>query len=152
MRFALALALVLVGCDATPHQPDPPPEHHQDPPADALEARLRERGAELADWMIPNGDPMRGEIAEGGSRDFSQLFQPGWCYKVVAVGGEGIEELDLLLYDGHSVLVERDTNRGAEPYLGLARPICPGVNAMYRIEVRAVEGGGEIGLQVYRSL
>lgn len=147
---ALLVVLALAGCESLPHQPDPPPPP-EPPPADELEARLRARGAEIADWMMRNGDPMRGEIAEGGARDFSHLMQPGWCYKIVAVS-EGIEDLDLRLYDQGSVLVQRDTTQDAQPYIGLERPICPAEAGTYRIEVRARAGGGPFAVQVYRSL
>lgn len=149
--LALLLALSLFGCDSLPHQPDPPPPP-EEPPADALEASLRARGAVIADWMMRNGDPMRGELSEGGARDFSHLMQPGWCYKIVAVSGEGIEDLDLRVYDSDSVLVQRDTSESPEPYIGQERPICPGEADTYRIEVRARTGSGPFAVQVYRSL
>lgn len=149
--IALVLSLSLFGCDSLPHQPDPPPPP-EEPPADELEAQLRTRGEEIADWMMRNGDPMRGELTEGGARDFSHLMQPGWCYKIVAVSGEGIEDLDLRLYDSDSVLVQRDTSQDPRPYIGLERPICPAEADTYRIEVRARTGSGQFAVQVYRSL
>lgn len=149
--LTLLFALALFGCDSLPHQPDPPPPP-EEPPADELEAQLRTRGDEIADWMMRNGDPMRGELTEGGARDFSHLMQPGWCYKLVAVSGEGIEDLDLRLYDSDSVLVQRDTTQDPRPYIGLERPICPVEADTYRIEVRARTGSGQFAVQVYRSL
>jgi hypothetical protein len=152
MRFVLVLALALVGCDSVPHSPDPAPAPPEEPPADALEARLRERGKEIAAWMMPHGPVLRGELAEGGARDFSQVMQPGFCYKFVAAGAEGIADLDLRLYDGYQVLVQRDTTQNADPYLGLERPVCPAEAAVYRLEVRAARGSGQFAVQVYRSL
>ncbi len=150
--LVLAPLVLLTACDVVPTAPalpEPPPEP---PPADALEARLRERGREHAAWMMPNGTVQRGDLREHGARDFSQLMQPGWCYKVVGVGGEGIEDLDLRVYDGHDVLVQRDTTQDAEPYVGVESPICPNEAASYRIEVRAQAGSGPFAIQVYRSL
>lgn len=152
MRSAVLLfVLALAGCDAAPREPDPPAPP-EDPPADALEAELRERGKVVADWMTRDGDAKRGTVEEGAARDFSHVVHPGWCYKVVAVGGEGIEDLDLRVYDADSVLVERDTTEDPRPFLGSARPICPVESATYRIEVRAASGGGDFAVQVYRSL
>lgn len=152
-RVLLASMLVLTACDAGPPEPEAPPEQaHEDPPADALEAHLRERGREMAAWMMPNGEPRRGELRERGARDFTHLMQPGWCYKVVGVSGEGIQDLDLRVYDGHDVLVQRDTTQDPQPYVGVESPICPSEAASYRIEVRARSGSGEFALQVYRSL
>lgn len=152
MRFAALIAvLALVGCDAVPRAPDPPPEP-EEPPADELEAQLRERGKEVADWMTKDGPPKRATLAQGEIRDFGHALHPGWCYKVVALADESVGDLDLRLYDSHSVLVERDTTEDVQPVLGMARPVCPNESAIYRIEVRALSGGGRVAVQVYRSL
>ena len=92
--------------------------------------------------MIRDGEALRGEADEGGARDYSHAMHPGWCYKVVGLGGEGIEDLDLRVYDPNQVLIQRDTTRDAQPYLG----------QMGRIEVRVVMGSGPFAVQVYRSI
>ncbi len=125
----------------------PPP-----PPADALEAHLRELGEERAPFMVLSEGPMRGEGAQGDVRDYSQILHPGWCYKVLGAGGEGVVDLDLRVYDPNDVLLQRDTTRDAEPYIGQMRPICPGVSGTYRVQVRLVEGAGPFVVQVYRSI
>lgn len=147
----LVLTLVLLGCDVRPAE-EPPPAPPPDPPADALEAALRARGEEVADWMMRDGAPLRGTVAEGESRDFSHVMLPGFCYKVVAVSGEGIEDLEIRLYDGNSVLLQRDTTEDPQPFLGRERPVCPPETATYRLEVRAVAGGGDFAVHFYRSL
>lgn len=147
---ALLLTLVLVGCDIAPREEPPAPA--PDPPADALEAALRARGEEVADWMMRDGEPLRGTVAEGDARDFSHVLLPGFCYKVVAVSGEGIEDLELRLYDGNSVLLQRDTTEDPRPFLGRERPVCPAETAAYRLEVRAARGGGDFAVHFYRSL
>ena len=148
----LLLTLVLLGCDALPQEDPPPPAAPEDPPADALEAALRTRGEEVADWMVRDGEPMRGTVAEGEARDFSHVMLPGFCYKIVAVSGDGIEDLELRLYDGNSVLLQRDTTQDPRPFLGRERPVCPPETSTYRLEVRAVSGGGEFAVHFYRSL
>lgn len=122
------------------------------PPADELEARLRERGREVAPYMVLAGEAMRGEAEEGDSRDFSQMVYHGWCYQLIALGGEGIEDLDMRIYDDNDVLLQRDTTRDAQPYIGRMRPICPAVSATYRIQIRVVSGSGQFVAQVYRSI
>jgi len=155
LLVALALATPLAGCDFilgdAPRDEEivPPPE---EPPADALEARLRERGAEVAPYMVREGGAMRGEAEEGSARDFSQVVHPGWCYKLIALGGEGVQDLDLRVYDGNDVLLQRDTTRDPRPVIGQMRPICPSRAATYRIEVRLVSGGGAFAAQLYRSI
>ncbi len=149
-----ALALALAGCDAGPPSDDDvienaPPEP---PPADALEAHLRELGRERAPFMILSEAAMRGEAAEGDVRDFSHVLHPGWCYKVLGAGGEGVTDLDLRVYDPNDVLLQRDTTRDADPYIGQMRPICPAESGTYRVQVRMVEGAGPFVVQVYRSI
>lgn len=157
MRYALLVLTMscLAGCDAligTPPEDDevtPPPET---PPADALEAELRERGRELAPYMIREDDAMRGEITEGGARDFSRVLYTGWCYKVIGLGGEGVEDLDVRVYDPNQALLQRDTTQDRQPYIGQMRPICPAEPGAYRVEVRGAAGAGPFAIQLYRSI
>ncbi len=149
---ALTLALALAGCDGGPHQPEPPPEPEA-PPTDELEASLRALSREAADWMTRSGDPHRGELrTEGATEDLTHVMLPGWCYKVVAVGGEGIQDLDVRVFDGNAALIQRDSTEEPRAVVGTARPICPTVAATHRIEVRARRGSGAFMLQVHRSL
>lgn len=156
--WGLALLLgasLLGGCDQLigpiPEDEEivPPP---RTPPADALEAALRERGRECAPYMVLEEDAMRGEGEAGDARDFSRMMHPGWCYKVVGLGEESIEDLDIRVYDPNSILLERDTTQDRQPYLGQMRPICPPESGAYRIEVRVVAGEGPFAVQLYRSL
>ncbi|MEQ8453628.1 MAG: hypothetical protein RLO52_04525 [Sandaracinaceae bacterium] len=155
LRFLVLFGLLLGGCDAIVGEAPPDddvPQEPETPPADELEARLRARGQEVAPWMIRDGEALRGEADEGGARDYSHAMHPGWCYKVVGLGGEGVEDLDLRVYDPNQVLIQRDTTRDAQPYLGQMRPICPGSSGTFRIEVRVVTGAGPFAVQVYRSI
>lgn len=152
LRASFVLFALLAGCDVEPAAPPPPPPPEA-PPADELEASLRALGREAAEWMTPSGEPHRGELpTEGAVRDVTHVMQPGWCYKVVAVGGEGIEDLDVRVFDGNGALIQRDTSEEPRAVVGTARPICPSVAASYRVEVRARRGAGPFALQVHRSL
>jgi hypothetical protein len=154
--LGLALSSLLAsGCDSLVGEPpvdepvEAPPET---PPADELEARLRARGEEVAPYMVREGEAMRGEAPAGGARDFSRVLHPGWCYKVVGLGGEGVQDLDVRVYDPNSVLLQRDTTQDPEPHLGQMRPICPAESGTYRLEVRVSEGEGAFAVQLYRSI
>ncbi len=151
LRLAcLVLLVALNGCDDSPPAADPQPAP-EEPPADELEARLRERGRVAADWMTRSGSALRGELAEGGTQDFSHVMQPGFCYKLVALA-DGIQDLDLSVYDENNVLLQRDTTEDAQPVIGNERPICPYELATYRVQVRARRGAGPFAVQFYRSL
>jgi hypothetical protein len=150
LSAVVLLVVALAGCDDAPPATDPQavPE---EPPADELEARLRARGREAADWMTRSGSAYRGEVAEGDARDFSHIMQPGFCYKVVGLA-EGIEDLDISVYDENNVLLQRDTTEDAQPVIGSERPLCPYDAATYRLQVRARRGAGRFAVQFYRSL
>src|SRR5215207_6749900 len=111
-RGLLVMALLLLACEETSSQ-DPPPTP-EPPPADALEARLRERGRVAADWMVRSGPAFRGEIQEGQARDFTHVVTMGFCYKVIALGDAGIRDLDIRVYDANNVLLLRDTTEDAQ--------------------------------------
>lgn len=151
VALVVGLALVGAGCDAIVGEPpeddtvEPPPE---EPPADELEAQLREQGREQAPYMIREGEAMRGE----GTRDFSRVLHTGWCYKVIGRGGEGVNDLDVRVYDPNDVLLQRDTSQDPTPLVGRMRPICPPASGTYRIELRVVDGEGEYAAQLYRSI
>jgi hypothetical protein len=150
VRWALVALLLLVGCDERTTHTRPTPET---PPADALEARLRARGRVVADWMERSGRADRGELREGEARDFTHIMQMGFCYKVIALGGEGIQDLDIRLFDQNNVLLLRDTTEDAQPVIGTERPVCPYETATtYRLEVRARRGSGPFVAQFYHSL
>ncbi|MGE3628342.1 MAG: hypothetical protein AB7P00_00410 [Sandaracinaceae bacterium] len=155
LALAASLALLAAGCDAIIGEPPPndevtpPPET---PPADELEAALRARGADVASFMIREGEALRGEGDAGSSRDFTAVMHPGWCYKVVALGEGSIEDLDLRVYDPGNVLLQRDTTQDRQPHVGQMRPICPATSGAYRIELRVVRGRGQYAAQLYRSI
>jgi hypothetical protein len=143
----LCLVCSACGTDEPREETSPLP-----PPADALEARLRERYEEVSVIMMQHGDIVRGEVAQGDARDHSHVMETGYCYEVDVVGSESIEDLDLRLYDANDVLLQRDTTQDREPMIGRDRQICPYENGTYRISVRAVRGGGPYALQVFRTL
>ncbi|UJR82230.1 hypothetical protein [Sandaracinus amylolyticus] len=153
--FGLALLALaaLAGCDVEPYEeprqiddaPDLPP------PADALEAAIRERAPNEAMLMIPHEPVVRGELPEGERRDFTSVLRAGLCYKVLAQGGPGVSDLDLVVYSPNNVLLQRDATQSAAPVIGVQRAICPTETGLYRVEVRMARGGGTFGAQIWVS-
>ena len=157
LAAALTLAVgatLLPACDGLPQREDEAVEvrNPAPPPADELEASLRELGRERAPYMLVHGPALRGEMQQGEVRDFSHVMLPGWCYKVLGIGGEGVEDLDLRLYTPNEALLQRDTTQDGQPYLGRMRPICPPRAGSFRIQVRMTAGSGPFVVQVYRSI
>ena len=148
----LSMSVALVACDEPPPRPrqiDDAPD--LPPPADALEAAIRERAPNEAMLMIPHEAVVRGELAEGERRDFTTVLRAGLCYKVLGQGGAGVRDLDLVVYDANSVLLQRDATQHDHPVIGVDRAICPIDAGLYRVEARMAQGGGPYAVQLWVS-
>ncbi|MCS6797408.1 MAG: hypothetical protein NZ898_02565 [Myxococcota bacterium] len=120
-------------------------------PSDPLDAEMLRRVALFAPNMIAATPMQRGRLSTGESQDFQAVLQAGHCFRIVAVGGQGVTDLDLFLFDPAGVQVQQDTAVDAYPVLGLNAPICPERAGAYRVQVRMFAGAGEFGVQVYRT-
>lgn len=79
---------------------------------------------------------------------------PGFCYRVIAVGGTGISDLDAFLLDTAGRQIDADRAPDNYPVIGLNRPLCvpPGAPPITaQIRVRAFTGSGEIGVQIFAT-
>lgn len=148
----LATAAVLVACTPPADEPLPvvPLPESLPPPADALEARLRERGPTEAPLLVPDGPAFRATLGEGERGSFTAVLRGGVCYKVLGGAEEGVTDLDVLVYDPHNVLVQRDTSRARELVLGAERGLCPSDSGLWRFEVVAAGGAGAVIAQLWR--
>lgn len=148
--FVLGLA-VLPSCGPSERAPTTfaLPEN-LDPPRTPLEARLRERGPIDAPTLVPQAIPFEATYVEGEHRSFTAVLRGGGiCYKVLGQAGDGVTDVDLLLYDPNNVLQQRDDDVGPEPVVGGRRPICPSEAGAWRVEVVATAGAGPIAAQVW---
>lgn len=155
MRCGLGAALISsvgLGCGEASEElrqideaPDLPP------PADELEAAIRERAPTEAMLMIPYEDVVRGELARGERRNFTTVLRTGLCYKILGQGDSQVSDLDLFVYGPDGTLLQRDRTQSASPVIGVERAICPVEPAAYRIEVRMAEGSGTYGVQTWVS-
>jgi len=105
-----------------------------------LEVRegLRERG------LVVEGEPFFQRVAEGQELRRALELSAGRCYVVVARGGEGVEDLDLYLYDPRGAEVARDLGADARPRV----EYCPPSDQQATVEVRAFQGSGAVGVMV----
>lgn len=150
--LALALGLALVACSGRPEEPLPvvPLPDDLAPPADALEARLRERGPTEAPLLVPDGPAFRATLEHGERRAFTSVVRGGVCYKVLGGAAESITDLDVFVYDANAVLVQRDTTVGRELVIGTERGLCPSEAGAWRFEVVAAGGEGDVIAQLWR--
>lgn len=110
---------------------------------------------QLARSVVANYQPLdrqwAGSLAKGQAQDHMLLLRYGRCYRILAVAGVGVQDLDLALYDRDQVERLRDLSSDRYPTLGLSPSLCPPRSDTYRLEVRAYEGAGEYTVGVWES-
>lgn len=99
---------------------------------------LRERG------LVVEGEPFFRRVAEGQGLRRPLSLAADRCYVVVARGGDGLEDLDLYLYDRRGAEVARDLGADARPRI----EYCPQVAQQATLELRAFQGAGAVGVMV----
>jgi len=100
--------------------------------------------------MVPIANTMRGSVVAGGrpaSHDFS--VQEGACYRIFAVGGGDIGELDVIVTSGRGTHLATDDSRDAWPIVERDRPLCSFGDDTFRIEVSSRRGAGPYSVQIW---
>lgn len=82
---------------------------------------------------------------EGGTATHSLRLNGGQCYSIVAVGGEGVRDLDLTLSQGPTQIASDLGTRNAFPSVRH----CASTDGDYTITVSAASGSGEYAYQVF---
>lgn len=109
---------------------------------DVEQALTRSRTALRARGFSPVAEPAVRTLVERGAARADLPVERGRCYVALARGGQGVEDLDLFLFDDDGVEVARDLSRGAEASV----EHCATATATYVAEVRAYRGSGAVGL------
>lgn len=96
----------------------------------------------------------RGRQAE---RDRSELLtfpvtRPGRCFRVLAAGGGGVEELDLLVRAPDGSVLVGDLSSDALPVAPPRGLWCAPVAGTYAVEVGVRRGAGEFAVQLFVAL
>lgn len=134
--------------------PGPQPGTRFDPPDpdDPLARRVHAIAADrFAQQMLPASPMHRGSLEKGSVRNYQAVLKPLRCYRVIAAGGDGVEDLDLMLFDRGGVPVQTETGTDATPVLGLAEPLCPQQAGVFRLQVKMFKGAGEYGVRIFRT-
>jgi hypothetical protein len=119
---------------------------------DALGQKLAEAARTSApDWQKQD-KLWRGQLATHERQGLLAVLVYGHCYRFVGVGGTGVADLDLALFDPHGVEVQRDVTQQASAALGVDSPICPTQAGAYRVDVHMREGAGSFAVGLYRDL
>jgi hypothetical protein len=94
----------------------------------------------------PSTTPGQGNLRrEGATARHNIRLQGGQCYAILAVGGQGINNVNLSLNDGGNE-ISTDNTRTAFPTVRH----CPSSNGRFRLEVGAGGGSGRYFYQVFR--
>jgi hypothetical protein len=144
------------GGEGTPAEPTPTPtepteEEEEVDPNDAIAVEMQTRARQFAEGMTPATPLFRGTLATGATQDYQAVLQGARCFKVVGVGGQGVTDLDLFLFDPAGVQIQQDTATDSYPVLGLTHPICPETAGAYRVQVKVFAGSGDFGVRVYQT-
>ena len=112
-------------------------------PYEAVEAALTEaREAFRERGLRVDGEPAFRRMVEGQGWRRPLPLVAGRCHVVVARGGEGVEDVDLYLYDARGAEVARDLGADAAPRI----EHCAREDGEATLEVRAFAGGGAVGV------
>ncbi len=102
--------------------------------------------------LTPLGEVVTAAPLEGqATRTFPITLSNTHCYRVVAVGGAGVQDLDAALLDPQGHVLTQDTAQDNFPLLATREPYCPPYSGQYEL-VMAVSGpGGEYAYQVLQD-
>ncbi|MBL8604647.1 MAG: hypothetical protein JNK72_22165 [Myxococcales bacterium] len=132
-----------------PGMPSADPSAQPGMGGDFISSQMTMRQQQFAQGMNPVLPLTRGNLAQGGTQNYAVQMTPGQCYKIIGVGGPGVTDLDLKLYDPAGTMVDQDIATDNFPVIGLSHQLCPQTGGQYRLEVLMYQGTGEFGVQVF---
>ncbi|MBL8604717.1 MAG: hypothetical protein JNK72_22515 [Myxococcales bacterium] len=109
------------------------------------------RARQFAGGYFPITQLYRGQMYQGQRQYVSVDAQPGRCYRIIGVGGEGVRDLDLRLLDMQGNVIDQDVATDNFPVLGLQRQLCLNWQGSFRVEVIMYSGGGTFGIQAFAT-
>ena len=119
----------------------PPPGHVVVPGPDRDRAGVIERPDGVA-------DPIGGVLASRQSLQQYVMMQAGRCYTIIGIGGQGVSDVDLALYNPNGKRVASDNGFDQTPMIRH----CAQWPGAYRLEATVKRGSGEIAPPVTRSV
>jgi hypothetical protein len=122
--------------------------------SDFVSNHMTLRARQFANGFIAVTDLVRGQLRHGERRTVVAAVVGGHCYRIIGVGGAGVEDLDLYLRDLTGNVIDQDRAPDNFPVIGLDRQLClpQGMgNQSAQLEIRMARGEGEIGVQVFGS-
>jgi hypothetical protein len=101
--------------------------------------------------MTPLGDAREGELRAGGEGARHPLpVRAGGCYRVFAVAGEGIDDLEVQIRSSRGTRLGADELRGRVALVDPERPFCTFADDELQIRVASAGGNGRYALEVWQ--
>ena len=102
--------------------------------------------------MIPLSPIRSGSQQEGDKSDgFGFELRGDRCYRFIAVGDSGVDDLDAAILDANDNVLLKDVYEDAAPILGPDDAFCPPVAGFYNYIVAVVKGGGGYHFQAWEG-
>ncbi|MFO8072621.1 MAG: hypothetical protein R6V85_12180 [Polyangia bacterium] len=112
----------------------------------ALEKELERAGERLGEGFERDGEIVTGGLAEGQSTRIARSLRAGTCYRFLAVGGDGIDDLDLRVLAGGRQL-GADSGKVSSPEV----KVCAKRDLRVEARLRLYEGSGQYAFGVWRE-
>jgi hypothetical protein len=88
--------------------------------------------------LSQSGVLSEGSLGEGAEAAIPATMAPGTCYTVLALGGGGVSDIDVVVRDASGTEVARDSTADGEA----ATQVCPSYGGTYTLAVRMTRGSG----------
>ncbi len=116
------------------------------PTGPSLEGRLEAAAAAQARGYEPHGEVQRGTLTADGAQSFRVPVARGQCYRFMAVGGEGVQDVDLHAYVG-GTRVGSDSGHDSNPVASY----CATADGHAEVRMHMYRGGGEFVFRTFRA-
>ncbi len=110
-----------------------------------LRSQLAQRAAKKAPGSEPVGTPIGGYLSSRQSITGYVTMEPGRCYIILGVGGQGVRDLDLALHDPNGKRVATDLGFDPTPLV----QHCAKRPGAFKLDATVKRGSGEVAVQAY---
>ncbi len=101
--------------------------------------------------LVPVGGPIVETLAAGQPmHEYGVDVEAGACYRIFAVGGRGVEDLDTGLKDPAGAWVSKDILDDAFPILNPNGPFCVKQGGRHKLLVSVAKGSGSYAVQLLK--
>lgn len=118
---------------------------------DFVSYNMTMRARQFAGGYIPVTNLFRTQMGQGQTQFVTVQINPGRCYRIIGVGGPGVQDLDLRMRDMSGNVVDQDVATDNFPVLGLNRQLCPSWTGTFQVEIIMYSGGGDVGVQAFAT-